>query len=477
MLTEATILRGAFWSAIGAVFELLMSFLLVILIAPLGPTILGIFHLSLRVFHSIVAVFKVRGINKLISEYAQSPKSLKFEETAAFLLKAHFIGGSLAAIFLLILILTFAPFKSLAFLALSIPFAFVNSYLMRLLQLLQRFKQIFIIQAIFVFLFQLIYMLIFVKILRLGIGAAFAGQLLMFILISIVSFVFLFDHLNLLGFFQKINLKMFTRSRISLANVLFRTIFPILDVMLVTLLFGISATGHYVVLLSLPLLLHRIPTTLFGMFIYVARVKTYKGEDLTEVSRQVLKWMLLTAIPLLIIILLFPSEILSFLFHKTYVKDLVVSQILAISYFILSFSWVAERILIAKNKKVERVISNYIFAFAFILFSFIFAFGLLGIALAFIISSAFDALIKCILVIKKTKVFFIGIEHMKILGAGLLGSLAAYLLFFNSPLLFIPFFLILYFAILWIAGVVRQRTFFDLKKMVVKEVTIAESND
>ena len=479
MLTETTIFRGAFWGVIGAVFDRFVSFLLVIFIAPLGPANLGIFHLSLRVFNSIVKLLKVRRTSKL-REYIQDPKGLKFEETAAFFLKAHFIGGSVVALFFLVLILAFSPFKSLAFLALALPFAFVNTYMLLLLQLLQRFKKVFIIQAVFVFVFQALYLLIFIKILNFGIGAAFAGQLLMAIFVSIISFVFVFDRINLLGFFQKINFRMFIRKKIAFANAIFNTIFPILDILLITLLFGISATGQYIVLLSLPLLMNRIPTTLFGMFVHVARAKTKKNEDIAQVSKSVFKWILMFTIPLFVVILLFPSEILSSIFHKSYVKELIITRILAISYLLLTLSWMTERILVAKNKKVQRVISNYIFAFLFICLSLIFAslgFEILGIALAFLISSLFDSILKLILVVKITKVFFIGLDHIKILCVGTISALLSYMLIPNSPLPFLFFFFTMYISMLWVAGVPSQKTLIDLRKMIVKEFTLGESDE
>src|SRR3989344_5306820 len=479
MLTETTIFRGAFWGVIGAVFDRFVSFLLVIFIAPLGPANLGIFHLSLRVFYSIVKLLRVRRTSKL-REYIQDPKSLKFEEAAAFFMKAYLIEGSVVAIFFLVLILAFAPFKSLAFLALALPFALVNSYMLLLLQLLQRFKKVFVIQAVFVFVFQTLYLLIFIKVLNFGIGAAFAGQLLMAIFVSIISFVFIFDRINLLGFFQKINFRMFIRKKIAFAKALFKTIFPILDTLLITLLFGISATGQYVVLLSLPLLTNRIPTTLFGMFVHVARVKTKKNEAISQLSKTVFKWILMLTIPLFVVILLFPSEILSSIFHKSYVKDLVITRILAISYLLLTFSWMAERILVAKNKKIQRVISNYIFAFLFTCLSLIFAslgFGISGIALAFLISSLFDSALKLILVVKITKVFFIGIDHVKIFSAGTISALLSYILIPNSPLPFLFFFFTMYISMLWVTGVLSQKTLIDLRKMIVKEFEIGESND
>lgn len=184
--------------------------------------------------------------------------------------------------------------------------------------------------------------------------------------------------------------------------------------------------------------------------------------------------------PLFIAILLYPSEILSFLFHKAYIKDLVITRLLAISYLLLSISWMAERILIAKNKKVIRVASNYIFASSFVVLSFIFAYfgyGLLGVASAFLFSSMLDSLVKYILVAKITKVFFIDINHIKILTTSTIAALLSYMIFLKNPLLFMFFFFILYSAILWIAGVFSQRALFDLRKMITKEITIGESND
>lgn len=483
MLNEATIFRGVFWFSLGALFERAMYFVLPVFIAPLGPAVLGIFYLSLRIFHGIVSfpatALNIRYTGEL-RQHIQNPKTLQFEETSAFLLKAYFLAGMSLGVFFFIVIVAVAPIKSLAFLALAIPFAIVNSYMMRLLQLLQRFKRIFILHAVFTFGFQLLYMIIFIRFFHLGIAAAFAGQLLMFILISIIAFVFLFDRLNLLGIFGKISLKVFALSKLSFANLLFITFSPILDLLVVLVLFGFSTLGHYIVLLYLPLFIHRIPTTLFSMFHHVAIAKTHKNEDINQISKSVFKWILLLTMPLFITILFYPSDILSILFHKTYIKDLAITRLLAISYFLQSISWIAERILVAKNKKVLRVASNYIFGTLFIILSLLFAsfaFGLLGVALAFLISSILDSSMKYILVVKKANVLFIAWDHIKIFAVGGFVSLMSYILFFNNLFIFFSFFLILYFAILWIIRVVGQRTLFDLKKMVVKEIAIGESND
>lgn len=488
MLNEATIFRGAFWSAVGALFERVMFFALPIFIAPLGPSALGIFHLSLRVFHSVIAfpthLLSIRYTGKL-RRYIQDSNSLRFEETAALVLKAHFLSGLALGTIFFILILIFTPVKSMAFLALAIPFAVTSSYIMKLLQLLQRFKKIFIIQVFFIFLFQLLYLMVFIKILGMSIGAAFAGQFFMVVIISIVSFIFIFDRINLLGIFQNLHTKMFLLSRLSFANLLFMTFFPFLDLLIVWALFGTSILGHWVVLLYLPLFIHRIPTTLFSMFFHVAAIKARKNEDITQISKSVFKWILLPTIPLFIVILLFPSEILSVLFHKSYVKDLVITRILAISYLLHTFSWMAEKILVAKNKKIQRVISNYIFASLFILLSLLFAsfapkffaplaYGsLASIALAFLISSIFDSLIKYALVLKTARINFIGKNHIMILAAGTIAAILSYVLFLENPLLFIFFFFIMYFVILWIAGVKGQRTISELKKMIAREAVIA----
>ena len=480
MLTEATIFRGAFWFSLGALFERVMFLFIPIFIAPLGPSSLGIFHLSLRIFHGIVHFLSI-AINAKYSQelrqYIQDPKSLRFEETAAYLLKANLLAGLLLGIFFFILTLAISPLKSLAFLALAIPFAVTNYYMMHLLQLLQRFKKIFSIQTFLAFGFQLLYMVIFIRFFRLGIAAAFLGQLLMVILIAISAFFFLFDRLNLLGFFQKINLKMFALSRLSFANVLFTTVSPVLDLGLVGLLFGFSVLGHYIVLLYLPLLMHKIPTTLFGMFLHVAAVKTrINKEDITQISQRVFKWILLVTIPVFITIMLYPEPILSVLFHKSYVKDLNVIPLFAISFFIQSVSWTAGRILLAKKETFLYVVSNYIFGFVFVLLAVFLAnpFALFGIGLAFLTSSILDVFVKYIWVTKKANVSFIGIDHIKILLAGAIGGLLTYIFSFNNPLLSFPFFLLLYFAILWVMRVVDQKVLFDLKKMVVKEITIGE---
>lgn len=407
MLNERTIFKGVFWSSIGIVFERAMFFLLPILIAPLGPASLGIFHLSLRLFQSIIS-FPVNLLNILYTHklrtFLQNPKSLKFEEEAAFLLKVYFTAGlTLGLIFFIPAVIS--SLKSLSFLALSIPFAMINYYMLTLLRLLQRFERVFIIH-VSAFGFQLIYLIIFIKLLHLGLEAAFLGQLLMSIAISFAATIFLFDRLNILGLFRKINPSMFMLPPLSLANVLFITFFPLLDLALVASLFGLTTLGHYIVLLYLPLLLHKLPTTLFAMFIHVASVKTRASEDITDISKRVFKWILIITSPLFIVILLYPDILLSVLFHKSYIRDLNITRLLAVSFFLQSLSWTAGRILVAKNKRLPLIVSNYSLGLVFVILALILGpnLGLSGIAISYLIFSVLDVLVKYALTVRLAKV-------------------------------------------------------------------------
>ncbi|OGH20808.1 MAG: hypothetical protein A3D74_05805 [Candidatus Levybacteria bacterium RIFCSPHIGHO2_02_FULL_37_13] len=470
MLNESTIFRGAFWFSIAAFFERVMFFILPVFIAPIGPSTLGIFYLSLRIFHSIVSlpstILNAYYAHKL-RQYLQNPNSLQFEEKSALFLKMYLLVGILLGVFFFTLAIAFSPIQSLGLLALAIPFAIVNVYMMMLLRLLQRFKKIFIIQFLFMFGFQLLYMIIFIGFFRLGIAAAFVGLLLSNVLISIAASFFLFDSINLLGLFQKLTFKMFVVSPFPLLNALYATVFPVLDISIVGLLFGFSTLGHYIVFLYLPLIIHKIPTTLFSMFLHVASVKTRKYEDITQISKQVFKWILIITIPVFISIMLYPSFILSFLFHKSYIKDFAIIQLLSISFFIQTISWTAGRILLAKKKIFLYTFTNYSFGVVFVLLALFLAspFGIFGIALALLVFSILDALTKYVLVVTNTKVFFIGIDHLKTLLAGALTSFLIYILFSNNPLLSLSFLLVFYFAILWISGVINQGTFFELKKI------------
>src|SRR3989344_7976179 len=149
MLNESTIFRGAFWFSIAAFFERVMFFILPVFIAPIGPSTLGIFYLSLRIFHSIVSlpstILNAYYAHKL-RQYLQNPNSLQFEEKSALFLKMYLLVGILLGVFFFTLAIAFSPIQSLGLLALAIPFAIVNVYMMMLLRLLQRFKKIFIIQ-------------------------------------------------------------------------------------------------------------------------------------------------------------------------------------------------------------------------------------------------------------------------------------------------------------------------------------------
>src|SRR3989344_2461801 len=441
MLNESTIFRGAFWFSIAAFFERVMFFILPIFIAPIGPSTLGIFYLSLRIFHSIVSlpstILNAYYAHKL-RQYLQNPNSLQFEEKSALFLKMYLLVGILLGVFFFTLAIAFSPIQSLGLLALAIPFAIVN-----------------------------LYMMIFFGFFRLGIAAAFVGLLLSNVLISIAASFFLFDSINLLGLFQKLTFKMFVVSPFPLLNALYATVFPVLDISIVGLLFGFSTLGHYIVFLYLPLIIHKIPTTLFSMFLHVASVKTRKYEDITQISKQVFKWILIITIPVFISIMLYPSFILSFLFHKSYIKDFAIIQLLSISFFIQTISWTAGRILLAKKKIFLYTFTNYSFGVVFVLLALFLAspFGIFGIALALLVFSILDALTKYVLVVTNTKVFFIGIDHLKTLLAGALTSFLIYILFSNNPLLSLSFLLVFYFAILWISGVINQGTFFELKKI------------
>lgn len=411
MLNEKTVFRSAFWSSISLLLGRLEIFILILIVSH-SLKALGRFYLSLIIFHLILTFLsRILGskYTPRLREAVNDPQKVpEFRELAGFLLKIYFIAGLLAIVvfYLPLLIaahLAFKPFVPIfLILAIATPFALVANFSLTILRFLQKFKQILVIQLAFQYLFQIIFFLIFIIILRQELIVAILGHALSFMLLSLASIWLIFSEINLLGILKRIKIQNFLPSKFGLANAIFAINLMVAELIIVIFL-GFPALRSYIRLAYLPLLMHLIPTTIFSMFLHVAALKAKKGESIKSMTQNITRWILVLTLPLLLIILIYPSESVYFIFRREYqANELLFVRILGIGFFIQSFSWLIGRVMIASKKVKEYVFINYFFVVTFILSTILLVpiYHLPGFAFAFLFATMGDLLLKWIIMPK-----------------------------------------------------------------------------
>ena len=124
-----------------------------------------------------------------------------------------------------------------------------------------------------------------------------------------------------------------------------------------------SIVGLYNVAIPLVILLRFVPELFLKLFFPLV-TKGFSKNNLLyvkELSKQVGKWIFIFNLPLLIIILLFPTEIITLLFGKEYIAVAIPLQILSIGYFIITSVFISQNLLTIAGK-TKLILLNTIFS-------------------------------------------------------------------------------------------------------------------
>lgn len=202
-------------------------------------------------------------------------------------------------------------------------------------------------------------------------------------------------------------------------------------------------------------IIHIIPLALYTLFYPVICRLYAQGSSITDVYKSVTKWIFFITLPMLIVMTLYSSRILSLLFGAQYAEGYIAMGVVTAAYFIYSIAITSNSVL-AMLKKTKLIFINKLSAFCVYLglnLLLIPRYGIVGAALSFAATAVVENLLVESEAYYFTRINPFKLNYLNALVASLIAGFAAYRLniFFGASgayiLLFMAGFFVLYIAL------------------------------
>ncbi|MBS3162845.1 flippase [Candidatus Woesearchaeota archaeon] len=249
-----------------------------------------------------------------------------------------------------------------------------------------------------------------------------------------------------------------------------------IDSFMIGYFMNVSSVGIYNAIAPIARLTYIIPFSLSALLVPVL-VGLYVQKDenaFASVYKILNRWVFMFNLPLLIFIVFFPKEVLSVLFGAEYTVGSLGLIILSVGFFIMYSFMVSREVLLALKKSKDVFVFSLVGVILNVLLNYFLVpiYGIIGAAVASIISLGVISLLIFGTAFKFTKNKFFQWDYLKILGAGFISILLMklfgtyYSLYSFWSLLFSGVvFLIIYSGFLFVF-----RSFKAEDKMMIKDV-------
>jgi len=471
MLNEKILIRSSIWLGFGSIAHNFLIFILIIILARFGrASELGIFYTLLHIFFNVTSSANTL-INtmymKHLRKFAAKKKIEKFREMMSSSITTSIVYSFFAMIIFLImakfLFLTSSGrgnwFLYTAPLILAIPFQILSSRIGSSLLLLEKFKEVVFLQKILSAVLRLGLVIIFLIVFQFGLYGTIISQSIAIIALGFSALFLVKKVIPDFKFkkFELINIK--KPSNIGLSIAFSGTILKSIDLITVALLLGFRSLGHYISVLFLPSLIFTISTSFFTMFYQVASVAKMRGKDISKSTQLVTKWMLIIVIILAFFVIHFADEIVfNLLGHKFDISETTV-LLLSLAFSLKAISFIANDVLFAFKYYMEGSLINVISAVVFVsTVVFTYKNGTFGIAQAFLFSSLIEFLLREFYQYKKTGIFPINRDVIKVILGGGIAGFASY--FIPNSIFSYILFLMLFLFFLIITKTLRKKGLF-----------------
>ena len=195
------------------------------------------------------------------------------------------------------------------------------------------------------------------------------------------------------------------------------TLITKIDTIFIVSMLEVSKVSFYEVALSLASIITILVIPFSSMIFPFSTklIENKKTEELSKILSKVYEFAILFAIPIVLLFVIFPKEIVFFLFGENYLLSSDLLRVLSIAFLISIFYQINFGVLAAMSKLKERNKIFFISAFLNIVLNFIFIkyFGLIGVCYSTILVFLTMAILS-FKTIKKTKIK-INIEKIKIM--------------------------------------------------------------
>ena len=392
---------------LGILFAKIFTYIYQIIIARnFGPEIYGLFTLAVMIVGWLVCFSSLSlnlGILRYASIFLAKKKKEEIKSIFRFSFKINFITSILAGFILFF----FADFISIGIFSKPelIPFLKVFSFVIPFTVLMELILSIFLAHEkfgwyAFVHKFLTGFLKVGLILLLIAFGfktdsilfsytLSFFGALIFAIFISRKIFPYLFEKGNK-DKDTKSKLNLITYSWPLLFYSILWNLFHWTDSFALGYLGTASEVGIYNAAVPIAFLLTFASSIFMQIFFPIVNKEYSKGnlEEVRQLSKQVVKWILLINLPIFILFVIFPGELIKLLFGTNYIGAKSVLQILGIGTIFFSLSESSSRLIMMSGRsKVILVDIIIIFIFNFI-FNFILIpkYGLVGAAISTMVS-------------------------------------------------------------------------------------------
>ncbi|MGV8142512.1 MAG: flippase [Candidatus Pacearchaeota archaeon] len=410
--------KSAFVVLYGVLLSKIFTYIYRVIIArQFGPEVYGTFSLAINIVSLVIAVSLLgfdSGIVRFIPLYKSRKEEKNISYVINFSLKICFIASIVlgAVLFILSDFLSYNIFHEaklslyLKLFSFLIPVSVVAVYLLAVIIAYEKIKLYSFIENIAT---NGLNVLCLVLLLLLGFGelsvplSFFIGSIILLLLTYILFKKYIpYKNFGSIDTKQKksINKEFLAYSVPLLFFIILNVILAWVDSFSLGYFKGTRAVGFYNAAVPIAMLVNLAPQLFVKLFFPIITREFGKNNNvaISELSKQVNKWILFLNLPLIFLVLLFPERFIDLFFGKEYLVASNALRILVIGTFFISFSKVTDRILamLGRSKTllfniVIAVIINFFLNALFIPMPRVFgienSLGINGAAIATVISS------------------------------------------------------------------------------------------
>ena len=365
------IVRSSFIVFIGIfISKILIYFYRIIIARQFGPEVYGLFSLSIMIVGWFIAIFSL-GLVDGIVRYVSFYRGKKDMGRIRYLIKISFITLFFSTLIAAAILFYSSDYISLTFFhnvnlsiflkcfSITIPLILLAGIFLSILQAFEKIQWYSFIRNILDNGTKLISLLILVY-LGFSTGAVITSYILGFLILLFVSYWI--ARVKIPQVFAKGNLS--KKSKLEIVSSLFSYSLPLVLSGLTLTLFGEIDTfaigyfkdmvqvGIYNSALPISVLLGIVPALLIPLFFpLITKEFAKKNNDLiTQMSKQVVKWIFILNLPFIILMVIFPGAIINLFFGADYLSAAMSLRFLSIGTFFYSIFIISENLLSMAGK-------------------------------------------------------------------------------------------------------------------------------
>lgn len=399
------IAKSSLFVFIGVISSKVLTYIYRVIIARyFGPEVYGLFSLATMILMWLVAFATFglyEGLLRFVSFYRGKNDNNKIRYTLRISMLTLFFSGILFGVLLflfsdIISLYLFHDQDLIIFLKIFSFIVPIYVFLYVFLAVIQAFEKINIYTFLLDFLENFLKLILIIFFIFLGFktNAVIFSYFLGVAIVLIISFIYckkkipeIFGKYDLKEKSKKeIRKKLFSYSWPLIFSTLLYVILPYIDSLAIGYFKGVADVGFYNAAVPLAVLLIFAPTLFMRLFFPLVTKEFSRNNTsvISELSKQVEKWIFIVNLPILLLMVIFPGDFLNLLFGAEYLVAENSLRILALGYFFYSMSLLFYNLLSIAGKSKLMLINVIVTSILNLVLNIIFVpkYGINGAAFA-----------------------------------------------------------------------------------------------